>query len=168
MSKIKETKITRSTPRYLFIIETDSYAGNFERDMTAWCTGHIGDCQVGSHYVKLFNSFGYVKWGDDYNSDENHLSEYIECRVCPEDNSHCSRPCTGYYNEEGEYNNVCIYFAEEPPQEIIDIIKERAHGFSRTRQKQQELKGQNWNNEDIKVFGFKWIKIVEEHETKEI
>jgi hypothetical protein len=28
-------------------IMTDSYTGNFEREMTAYCTGHIGDCEVG-------------------------------------------------------------------------------------------------------------------------
>ncbi|MGP3781811.1 hypothetical protein ACTWKC_17650 [Bacillus sp. 4A_MP3] len=30
-----------------FIIDTDSYSGNFEREMCAYITGHIGDCLVG-------------------------------------------------------------------------------------------------------------------------
>ncbi|MCY8499753.1 hypothetical protein P8917_09350 [Bacillus atrophaeus] len=30
-----------------FIIDTNSYSGNFEREMCAYLTGHIGDCQVG-------------------------------------------------------------------------------------------------------------------------
>jgi hypothetical protein len=33
--------------RWIFIIDTDQYAGNFEREMCAYITGHIGECGVG-------------------------------------------------------------------------------------------------------------------------
>jgi hypothetical protein len=32
---------------WLFIVDTDSYAGNFERCMCAYMTGQIGECEVG-------------------------------------------------------------------------------------------------------------------------
>jgi hypothetical protein len=32
---------------YVFIIDTEQYAGNFEREMCAYCTGILGDCEVG-------------------------------------------------------------------------------------------------------------------------
>lgn len=32
---------------YSIVVETDSYAGNFEREMCAFMTGHIGKCEVG-------------------------------------------------------------------------------------------------------------------------
>jgi len=32
---------------YMVIIDTDKYSGNFEREMCAFITGEIGDCEVG-------------------------------------------------------------------------------------------------------------------------
>ncbi|MBS3089663.1 hypothetical protein J4461_02150 [Candidatus Pacearchaeota archaeon] len=38
---------------YLFVIDTDKYAGNFEREMCAYITGQIGECEVGKENAKL-------------------------------------------------------------------------------------------------------------------
>ena len=40
---------------YLFIVDTDQYAGNFEREMCAYMTGAVGECGVGEEYAKMFN-----------------------------------------------------------------------------------------------------------------
>ena len=39
---------------YKFIIDTNQHAGNFEREMCAFLTGRLGDCEVGSEYAELF------------------------------------------------------------------------------------------------------------------
>ena len=39
--------------RYLFVIDTDRYAGNFEREMCAYVTGQIGECEVGKENAEL-------------------------------------------------------------------------------------------------------------------
>lgn len=39
---------------YKFIIDTDQYAGNFEREMCAYLTGVIGECGVGEEFAELF------------------------------------------------------------------------------------------------------------------
>lgn len=39
---------------YLWIIDTADYAGNFERDLCAYITGRIGECEVGQDMAKLF------------------------------------------------------------------------------------------------------------------
>lgn len=39
---------------YKFIIDTDKYAGNFEREMCAYLTGRIGDCEVGDDFAEIF------------------------------------------------------------------------------------------------------------------
>jgi hypothetical protein len=39
---------------YIFVIDTESYAGNFEREMCGYCTGEIGECGVGDKEAKLF------------------------------------------------------------------------------------------------------------------
>lgn len=36
---------------YGFIIDTDSYSGNFEREMCAFMTGRVGDCGVGGNFT---------------------------------------------------------------------------------------------------------------------
>ena len=36
---------------YTFIIDTEQYSGNFERQMTAYMTAQIGDCEVGEELV---------------------------------------------------------------------------------------------------------------------
>lgn len=41
---------------YKFIIDTDSYAGNFERDMCAFLTGRVGECGVGREFAERFSS----------------------------------------------------------------------------------------------------------------
>ena len=35
----------------VMILMTDSYAGNFEREAVAYCTGCIGECGVGEEYA---------------------------------------------------------------------------------------------------------------------
>lgn len=41
-----------NTDCWAFIIDTDTYAGNFERELCAHITGHIGDCGVGDDFVE--------------------------------------------------------------------------------------------------------------------
>ena len=46
--------MTTEGANYLFIIDTNQYAGNFEREMTAYLTGHVGECEVGYDMAKSF------------------------------------------------------------------------------------------------------------------
>lgn len=39
--------------RYRIIVDTESYAGNFERPAVAYATGQIGDCTVGEEEAQL-------------------------------------------------------------------------------------------------------------------
>jgi hypothetical protein len=40
--------------KWLFVIDTENYAGSFEREMTAYVTGVVGDCEVGAEVASLF------------------------------------------------------------------------------------------------------------------
>jgi hypothetical protein len=40
---------------WFFVIDTQNYAGNFERQMCAYMTGIVGDCDVGDDEAKIFN-----------------------------------------------------------------------------------------------------------------
>ncbi len=39
---------------FIFLIDTDSYAGGLERQLTAFCTGCVGECGVGEEYAEVF------------------------------------------------------------------------------------------------------------------
>jgi len=41
-----------NTSEYVFVIDTDKYVGNFEREITVYCVGAIGKCEVGEEYVE--------------------------------------------------------------------------------------------------------------------
>lgn len=40
------------TSEYMVVIDADKYVGNFEREMTAYCVGAIGKCEVGEEYAE--------------------------------------------------------------------------------------------------------------------
>lgn len=51
---------------YIFIIDTDEYSGNFERDLCGYITGCVGDCEVGQEYAdKFFEEMEGTKFIDE-------------------------------------------------------------------------------------------------------
>lgn len=116
---------------YAILIKTDSYAGNFEREMCAHVTGHIGECGVGDEYV-----------------DES-IAEKFEDYIGLESDDHgCYRPAELGYDLGYSNNDVVIWFEKKPTQELIDTIKERLETFNETRKKLQ-----TWNNDAVEVKG---------------
>ena len=78
---------------HIFIIDTDSYSGNFERQMCAFITGATGDCGVGKHEAEIFQKENQDEY---YNFDE-----YTELEP---DERGTYRPCSiwmtpGYWND---------------------------------------------------------------------
>ncbi len=67
---------------YLFVIDTADYAGNFERELCAYVTGRIGDCEVGREMAALF--------------EEEIGQEPFKNVTCEPDDHGCSRPATIY------------------------------------------------------------------------
>lgn len=43
-------------PAFLYVIDTEQYAGNFERQLAAWCTGQVGQCGVGEEEAAEFKA----------------------------------------------------------------------------------------------------------------
>jgi len=69
--------------KWIFIIDTDSYAGNFEREMCAYLTGVVGECGVGEEMANLYDK--------EVNTDglESVFIDYLDFR--PDDHG-CARP----------------------------------------------------------------------------
>lgn len=69
-------------PQFIFIIDTEQYAGNFERPLCAYVTGKVGDCEVGHDMAEIAQR----------ELPENARDWFEECvRYEPDDNG-CSRP----------------------------------------------------------------------------
>ena len=101
--------------RYIFVIDTEQYAGNFERDLCAYCTGEIGDCGRGDRYAKLFaqevpeatNPFGCGS---------------LDHRPDDSDNP-CLRPCA-IWPTPGWYNTgLGGHFRDDPANDDIALAQ---------------------------------------------
>lgn len=71
--------------RWIFVIDTEQYAGNFEREMCAYITGVTGECGVGEDFANL-----YLK---ETGEEE---SRFIELLEQVSDDHGCHRPCVIY------------------------------------------------------------------------
>lgn len=108
----------------ILVIDTNNYAGNFEREMIAFCTGLVGDCGVGEEQAEQFEQDESLELNDLM--DENLL-------YFPDDHG-CSRPATIWQSESGYYNSVACFISDEVSvenrQKIIEIIKQRSQMFA--------------------------------------
>jgi len=73
---------------YLFLIDTDQYAGNFEREMCAYLTGRVGDCNVGKEFAAIFHT-------EVPNAD----SLFDNVASVPDEEGGCCRPVTIWPSE---------------------------------------------------------------------
>lgn len=103
---------------YLVIIETDKYAGNFCREMVAYCTGEYGECGCG------------VSESNDY-FDHFDNEMFIDVVAHLPDEHGCYRPSSTY-----EFNNknnaVAIPFSEKPTKDMLERIHTRANTYAKT------------------------------------
>jgi hypothetical protein len=118
---------------YSIIIDTDQYAGNFERKLCAYCTGQLGECGIGEEYSQMYN----------LEENENLFDNVLE--LVPDEYG-CFRPVTICSSPSSLSTSVMIYFNEVPSEEMIKIIKDRTYKFINLK----EIK-----EEKIKILGFR-------------
>lgn len=104
---------------FSIIIDTDSYSGNFEREMCGYVTGQIGECGVGLQGSLLAQSeidLDILNWFEE------------NINQVPDDNG-CFRPVSITSRKDGKYESVEIFFIKEPSSYIIELIKDRVKKF---------------------------------------
>jgi len=94
---------------YGIVIHTNKYAGNFEREVCAWVTGHVGECGVGKEMVV-----------------ENIAEKFLNIQEKADENG-CMRPVEIC---EDNANNLTIFFSEEPSKEQLDLVADRCDSFN--------------------------------------
>ena len=136
--------------RFMFVIETDHYAGHFLENLCAYCTGYYGENDKGRDCSDLFYLDLNISDDEENNklaSELNPFRGYIIDQLGEEGFSPCALWVSRKYgtNSDGDYAllteetydnytfpalfGVCIYFGLAPTQELVDIIKERAVKF---------------------------------------
>lgn len=146
---------------YDFVIDTRSYAGNFQRELCQHITGHsdiddFSPCTDASPEYQTFMD----------EDSENVLllpgGDGDDVWDCPNElyaTPGWSSDANGNYLENGKgkfpaYNSVGIHFAKELPAEIIKEMKQRAKQFD--------------DDYNIKITGFRLLKISTTREECEI
>lgn len=100
---------------FIFVIKTDSYAGNFEREMCGYITGEVGECEMGAKEAAQFKS--------DY--PENYEFEDLVLRF-PDDHG-CYRPATMWSHK---CSDVAIFLEERPTEAQLAFMRDRARKFA--------------------------------------
>lgn len=101
------------TNNYEVIVKTSSYAGNFERELCAFMTGHIGECGVGSEFINPIINTTFEGYIEDKPDDHN-----------------CYRPVA---LDEDNSKNIVIFFCKKPTIGQLKTMKERAQLFEKTK-----------------------------------
>ena len=142
-------------PSYLFVVDTNNYAGNFEREMCAYMTGIIGECEKGDNEAEIAE-------GEIVDDVRNKLDDLI--MLVPDENG-CSRPVTIYPSKDNmnEYNSLAISMSEKPSKKIIQLLKYRAQEYVMVKPGLEE-----WNKsrfENLKILGFRLVKFTVKEST---
>lgn len=133
-------------PPFAFVIDTDEYAGNFERPLVAYMTGQIGECEVGEECVGRYK---------DQVTEKQTKQDDRLVRSAPDDHG-CHRPASIYPNplwwNDGRgnhyehakrpapgrhwpaYYSVAVWLNGQPPADVLARWFARARTFAQDPQ----------------------------------
>lgn len=104
---------------YIFVVDTNSYAGNFNREMCAYMTGMWDNETHGGEQAEIFESeVGFDAFSELVNPqvDEYGLLSPQRLEQTPPSN---------------KYNSVGIFLNDVPSQPEIELLKSRAKKFAK-------------------------------------
>jgi hypothetical protein len=104
----------------MFIVQTDKYAGNFEREMCAYMTGQYGECEVGDREADEFTE----SEGDD-------LKKLFETFILQVPDEHAiERPVEISNIHDDGHKSFAIFFSKIPPRKLVKIMKHRGDEYA--------------------------------------
>jgi hypothetical protein len=137
---------------YVFVIDTDSYAGNFERELCAYVTGAQEEdgCSHGEKEAELFRE-------EEPKEVQGIIAETIAQGFVEHDGRGYLSPYVlvhtpGTEERGGEYNSVGIFFEAKPNGCLVHILKKRAKKYGEIH---KNILGEP---KPFKVTGFRLIE----------
>lgn len=100
---------------YIFVIKTNSYAGNFERQMCGFLTGEVGECGVGDEEAAIFKT------------DHPCNRDFEDIIICFPDEHGCHRPASIWGDQA---NDVAIFLETLPTTTHTRLMRDRAKKFA--------------------------------------
>ena len=129
------------TIEYKLVIKTNKYAGNFEREMCAYSTGSIGECEVGEELADRFKE----ELGEEL------ADTFVDNIIDKADDHGWYRPvCITRFPGDSEYNSLKIFFREKLEDEHLNIIVSRVKKYC--------------SEHDIEFIDFKLFKLTTKEE----
>ena len=112
--------------KYILCLDTDKYAGNFERETTAYATGVLGECEVGDKESTLF-------FAETDGVDSSILDEIDDKILQVPDEHGCHRPCAihttpGWVND-GVGNEYHQSTSTPPTEEQIETYRKSQRDY---------------------------------------
>lgn len=124
---------------WIFIVDTEKYAGNFERDMCAFMTGIIGECEVGRELAHLYyEQTGLVEEGFDWSCTnvewcEELKNPFTNLVIKKPDEHGCHRP-TEMWTTPGWFNHgMGGNFREGQEEEAKKDYKRKCLEYAKTK-----------------------------------
>jgi len=127
---------------YILRIETDRYAGNFDKDMCAYITGLIDANNCGYEMAKIFKSD---------NVDES-ISEWFDDETIFIQDEHGAYRSVQMYGPPN-YKSIEVRFCSLPTTEILDFIYNRACNFCN-----RDIVPDRFNNYPTKIVKMELVK----------
>lgn len=137
-------------PIWILCVDTDRYAGNFERQLVAYCTGHYGDCGVGREEAKEFHDEveGYpfegfvVPIADEHGCDRPasiwstpgwRNNGYGVCKRTAEIEALSAEAAAQWKKSWPAYMSVAAFFVKRPTPELVALFTQRVEKYIATR-----------------------------------
>jgi len=145
---------------FLFVVDTDNYAGNFEREMCAFMTGVIGECEVGEREAKEFFEEFDEKFEDIIISspDEHGCNRPVEIWPTPllSNNGSGGVEKVSHKSEikYSAYYSIAISSCRSLTDSEIEFLKDRAYKYA--------------SNNEITITGFRKVICKVTHTEEEI
>ena len=134
---------------YWFIVDTNRYAGNFERELCAFVAGRYGDCEVGRDIAErvLSEVSGALDWTEDaicQMPDENGVHRPVQIEQTPgwvqdrEGNCYPAGQVPAHVEPfQWAHQSVAIGFCRPLSEEELRLLMQRAELFPQDQSYQQ-------------------------------
>lgn len=140
-----QERLIKEETLWIFVVDTNQYAGNFERDMTAFVTGVWGDCEVGK---KTANDF--KEQHPEY-LDVRKFSIFWDMMVQVPDENGCKRPCSLWDNPKW-FNDGLGHFYKRNSYNVTEVTKKYLESWVAMKEKY----GDKYSEDDLAKQ--KWVK----------